>query len=141
MRKTLWNFCIHWNAHFVISWRRKIAKSIHYFLIIFKAIAFKFCLADALVTWQLLRKLAYQFENPSWFFASTINDFITCSVIFSWPVLYLLFWDLILKVIKGIERRENCLLESPTGSGKSLALLCSALAWQTAEYSQYSLLN
>lgn len=52
-----------------------------------------------------------------------------------------LFWDLILKVIKGIERRENCLLESPTGSGKSLALLCSALAWQTAEYSQYSLLN
>ncbi|KAK3101069.1 hypothetical protein FSP39_000727 [Pinctada imbricata] len=37
------------------------------------------------------------------------------------------------KVIKGIERRQNCLLESPTGSGKSLALLCSALAWQTAE--------
>ncbi|XP_021366020.1 Fanconi anemia group J protein homolog [Mizuhopecten yessoensis] len=38
------------------------------------------------------------------------------------------------KVIKGIERKQNCLLESPTGSGKSLALLCSALAWQTAEY-------
>ncbi|XP_061197315.1 Fanconi anemia group J protein homolog [Saccostrea echinata] len=40
------------------------------------------------------------------------------------------------KVIKGIERGENCLLESPTGSGKSLALLCSALAWQTAEYNK-----
>ncbi|XP_065934696.1 Fanconi anemia group J protein homolog isoform X1 [Magallana gigas] len=40
------------------------------------------------------------------------------------------------KVIKGIERKENCLLESPTGSGKSLALLCSALAWQTAEYNK-----
>ncbi|XP_071093309.1 Fanconi anemia group J protein homolog [Haliotis cracherodii] len=37
------------------------------------------------------------------------------------------------KIIKGIERRQNCLLESPTGSGKSLALLCSALAWQRAE--------
>lgn len=37
-------------------------------------------------------------------------------------------------IIKGIERRQNSLLESPTGSGKSLALLCSCLAWQSAEY-------
>ncbi|XP_041348018.1 Fanconi anemia group J protein homolog [Gigantopelta aegis] len=37
------------------------------------------------------------------------------------------------KIIKGIERQQNCLLESPTGSGKSLALLCSTLAWQKAE--------
>ncbi|XP_013379461.1 Fanconi anemia group J protein homolog [Lingula anatina] len=37
------------------------------------------------------------------------------------------------RIVKGIERGQNCLLESPTGSGKSLALLCSALAWQEAE--------
>ncbi|XP_062501218.1 Fanconi anemia group J protein homolog isoform X2 [Corticium candelabrum] len=37
------------------------------------------------------------------------------------------------KIIKGIEKQENSLLESPTGSGKSLALLCSVLAWQSNE--------
>jgi Fanconi anemia group J protein len=37
------------------------------------------------------------------------------------------------QVIKGLQRKQNCLLESPTGSGKTLALLCSALAWQFGE--------
>ncbi|KAM6465011.1 Fanconi anemia group J protein [Liasis olivaceus] len=33
-------------------------------------------------------------------------------------------------IVKGLSSKQHCLLESPTGSGKSLALLCSALAWQ-----------
>ncbi|XP_062362935.1 Fanconi anemia group J protein isoform X2 [Cinclus cinclus] len=35
-------------------------------------------------------------------------------------------------IVKGLNNRQHCLLESPTGSGKSLALLCSALSWQQA---------
>ena len=37
------------------------------------------------------------------------------------------------KIIQSLKNAQNCLLESPTGSGKSLALLCGALAWQKNE--------
>jgi len=44
-------------------------------------------------------------------------------------------WMLV-QILKGLDQRENCLLESPTGSGKSLALLCSVLAWQATEHGE-----
>ncbi|XP_021271794.1 Fanconi anemia group J protein isoform X2 [Numida meleagris] len=37
-------------------------------------------------------------------------------------------------IVKGLNNGQHCLLESPTGSGKSLALLCSALSWQQSLY-------
>uniref|UniRef100_A0A8C6SWZ8 DNA 5'-3' helicase n=1 Tax=Neogobius melanostomus TaxID=47308 RepID=A0A8C6SWZ8_9GOBI len=33
-------------------------------------------------------------------------------------------------IVRGLNKSQHCLLESPTGSGKSLALLCSTLGWQ-----------
>ncbi|KAI7898833.1 helicase C-terminal domain-containing protein [Cokeromyces recurvatus] len=37
------------------------------------------------------------------------------------------------KIVHALNNNENALLESPTGSGKSLALLCAALAWRENE--------
>ncbi|KAI3354667.1 hypothetical protein L3Q82_019165, partial [Scortum barcoo] len=37
-------------------------------------------------------------------------------------------------IVRGLNSGQHCLLESPTGSGKSLALLCSALGWQWAQF-------
>ncbi|XP_070762033.1 Fanconi anemia group J protein [Enoplosus armatus] len=39
-------------------------------------------------------------------------------------------------IVRGLNYGQHCLLESPTGSGKSLALLCSALSWQKAQFAK-----
>jgi len=45
------------------------------------------------------------------------------------------------KIIGSLQRSQNALLESPTGSGKSLALLCSSLAWQESETNKVNEFN
>ena len=40
---------------------------------------------------------------------------------------------LLILVIKALKNKDNALLQSPTGTGKTLCLLCSCLAWLKAE--------
>lgn len=43
-------------------------------------------------------------------------------------------------VIKALKYKQNALLESPTGTGKTMSLLCSSLAWQQSQSKSHGLI-
>ena len=45
------------------------------------------------------------------------------------------------RILTALTKSQNALIESPTGTGKSLALLCSALAWQETKKAEVSVEN
>ena len=45
------------------------------------------------------------------------------------PIVLLQF-QYMSKVIQALKNSQHALLESPTGTGKTLSLLCSTLSWQ-----------
>ena len=49
--------------------------------------------------------------------------------------------DYMEKVIESLQTHQNAVLESPTGTGKTLCLLCAALAWRKHEVDQLKMRN
>lgn len=55
-------------------------------------------------------------------------------ILFPYSHPYVAQKQVMMKVVQSLSKKHNALLESPTGSGKSLAILCSALAWHKKNY-------
>ncbi|KAK3809038.1 MAG: helicase C-terminal domain-containing protein [Linnemannia elongata] len=62
--------------------------------------------------------------------AANPTEFVTNGIRIKFPFTpYKSQQDMMTKIVEALQTQENALLESPTGSGKSLALLCGVLAW------------
>ncbi|KAF9279804.1 Fanconi anemia group J protein, partial [Mortierella antarctica] len=73
-------------------------------------------------------------KSPASAAAPNPTEFVTGGVRIKFPFTpYKSQQDMMSKIVEALQKQENALLESPTGSGKSLALLCGALAWLEAE--------
>jgi Rad3-related DNA helicase len=61
-----------------------------------------------------------------------LNSFYVEGVKIGWPFPSVLLpqRQMAMHIIKALKRRLHTVLESPTGTGKSAAILCSVLAWQ-----------
>ena len=71
------------------------------------------------------------------------NQVLICGVKISFPEGKKPFPQqlaLMQKIVMACSKREHALLESPTGTGKTLALLCASLSWQKKDYEE-SILN
>ena len=60
------------------------------------------------------------------------SSFFVEGVKIGWPfpAIMLPQRQMAIHIIKGLKRKLHVVLESPTGTGKSVAILCSVLAWQ-----------
>jgi len=59
----------------------------------------------------------------------TTLDILGIPVMFPYPTPYNVQISYMKTVIRSLERGEHAALESPTGTGKTLCLLCSSCAW------------
>jgi Rad3-related DNA helicase len=63
---------------------------------------------------------------------SLYNSFFVEGIKVGWPfpVVMKPQRQIIIHIMKALKNRRHVVLESPTGTGKSAAILCSVLAWQ-----------